>query len=231
MLLLMLSTRLCETKFAQKDGDHVHVASHAFRLPATLPPASSFTASYAPKWTACAGPAPMITEDTPLQSARAPSVLEMRVNAFPMPVYTADGEVAKTCIRVYSFTKCRQLISVRPGSLSAYVDAHCAREANRGGNTHFDTVYGEHNCMFCNAGLRRSVVSPIRWHSTPDCPSSLPEQPSLKSVTHQRARHHIHLEASSGSRLVDSGRGRSRYSPQGRRSDPAPRTRSPLRPP
>lgn len=85
---------------------HVHVASHAFRLPATLPPASSFIASYAPKWTACAGPAPMITDDTPLQSAREPSVLEMRVNAFPMPEYTADGEVAKTCIRVCPFTKC-----------------------------------------------------------------------------------------------------------------------------
>lgn len=126
MLLLMLFTSFCEANFTRKDGYHVHVASHAFRLPATLPPANSFTASYAPKCTACAGPAPIITEDTPLQSARAPSVLEMRVNAFPMPVYTADGEAAKTCIRVYSFTKCRQLISIRPKNLSAHLDAQCA---------------------------------------------------------------------------------------------------------
>ncbi len=42
----------------------------------------------------------MMTDDTPRQSARMPSVADMRVNAFPTPVYTAAGDVAKTCIRV-----------------------------------------------------------------------------------------------------------------------------------
>lgn len=42
----------------------------------------------------------MITDETPLHNARAPSVAEIRVNAFPMPVYTAAGEAVKTCIRV-----------------------------------------------------------------------------------------------------------------------------------
>lgn len=104
----------------------------------------------------------MITDDTPLQSAREPSVLEMRVNAFPMPVYTADGEVAKTCIRVYSFNKGAQRVSVRPGCLSAHADAQRAEKGEEKSCTHFDTVYREHNCMFCYAGLHsKSVVSPF----------------------------------------------------------------------
>lgn len=41
-----------------------------------------------------------MTDETPLHSTRSPSVEDMRVNAFPMPVYTAAGEVANTCIRV-----------------------------------------------------------------------------------------------------------------------------------
>ena len=43
-----------------------------------------------------------MTEFTPLHSTRSPSVDDIRVNAFPMPVYTAAGEVANTCIRVYA---------------------------------------------------------------------------------------------------------------------------------
>lgn len=43
----------------------------------------------------------MMTDDTPLHSVRIPSVDDIRVKAFPIPVYTAAGDVAKTCIRVY----------------------------------------------------------------------------------------------------------------------------------
>lgn len=43
----------------------------------------------------------MITEDTPLHNARMPSVDDIRVNAFPTPVYTPAGDAANTCIRVY----------------------------------------------------------------------------------------------------------------------------------
>ena len=41
-----------------------------------------------------------MTEDTPRHSARTPSVEDIRVKAFPIPVYTAPGEVANTCMRV-----------------------------------------------------------------------------------------------------------------------------------
>jgi len=43
----------------------------------------------------------MITEDTPRQSTRAPSVEDIRVKALPIPVYIAAGDVANTCMRVY----------------------------------------------------------------------------------------------------------------------------------
>lgn len=57
----------------------------------------------------------MITDDTPRHNARAPSVEDIRVKAFPIPVYTAAGEVANTCIRVYSAH-----ISVRNGETVLY---------------------------------------------------------------------------------------------------------------
>jgi hypothetical protein len=68
----------------QRKRAHSHVASHW--LPASFPPASSFTASSVPKCTACAGPAPRMTDDTPRHSARIPSVDDIRVNAFPTPL-------------------------------------------------------------------------------------------------------------------------------------------------
>lgn len=78
---------------------HVQVATQW--LPASFAPVSSLTASYVPKCTACAGPAPNITDVTPRHSVLMPSVEDIRVNALPMPVYTAAGDVANTCIRVY----------------------------------------------------------------------------------------------------------------------------------
>jgi len=41
-----------------------------------------------------------MTEDTPRHRARTPSVEDIRVKAFPIPVYAAAGEVANTCMRV-----------------------------------------------------------------------------------------------------------------------------------
>ena len=41
-----------------------------------------------------------LTDDTPRHNARMPSVDDIRLKAFPIPVYTAAGDVAKTCIRV-----------------------------------------------------------------------------------------------------------------------------------
>ena len=83
--------------YAIKDS---HVAIKWLPSP-WFPPASSLTASYVPKCTACAGPAPTMTEDTPRHNARIPSVDDIRVKAFPIPEYMAAGEAAKTCIRVY----------------------------------------------------------------------------------------------------------------------------------
>ncbi len=75
-------------------------ADNQFAFPSRFPPVTSLMASYVPKWTACAGPAPMITEDTPRHNTRTPSVDDIRVKALPIPVYIAPGEVANTCIRV-----------------------------------------------------------------------------------------------------------------------------------
>ena len=41
-----------------------------------------------------------MTEETPLHNALKPSVADIRLNAFPMPVYIAAGDAVKTCIRV-----------------------------------------------------------------------------------------------------------------------------------
>jgi hypothetical protein len=41
-----------------------------------------------------------MTEETPLHNALKPSVADIRLNALPMPVYIAAGDVVKTCIRV-----------------------------------------------------------------------------------------------------------------------------------
>ena len=47
-----------------------------------------------------------MTDDTPRHNARIPSVDDIRVKAFPIPEYTAAGEVAKTCIRVWIRRPC-----------------------------------------------------------------------------------------------------------------------------
>ena len=96
---------------------NLQVAIHWF--PASFPPASSFTASRVPKCTAWAGPAPKMTDDTPRHSARKPSVDDILVKAFPTPLYTANGVVAKTCIRVWV-----TFLSIKHNNvLSAYLDA------------------------------------------------------------------------------------------------------------
>ena len=41
-----------------------------------------------------------MTEETPLHNVLKPSVADIRLNALPMPVYIAAGDVVKTCIRV-----------------------------------------------------------------------------------------------------------------------------------
>lgn len=91
-----------------------------------------------PKWTACAGPAPIITEDTPRQSARTPSVEDIRVNALPIPVYTAAGEVANTCIRVLS-----------------HQSEHSKRAEENG--THFYAVNWEHHGVLRDASLEANA--------------------------------------------------------------------------
>jgi len=42
-----------------------------------------------------------MTDDTPRHSARNPSVDDILEKALPTPLYTANGVVAKTCIRVW----------------------------------------------------------------------------------------------------------------------------------
>ena len=42
-----------------------------------------------------------MTDDTPRHNARKPSVDDILKKAFPTPLYTAIGVVAKTCIRVW----------------------------------------------------------------------------------------------------------------------------------
>ena len=41
-----------------------------------------------------------MTEETPLHNVLKPSVADIRLNAFPIPVYIAAGDAVKTCIRV-----------------------------------------------------------------------------------------------------------------------------------
>ena len=113
---------------------HSHVAIKWLPSP-LFPPASSFTASYVPKWTACAGPAPTITDDTPLHSARIPSVDDIRVNALPMPEYTAAGEAAKTCIRVCTYTRTQHM------------------KCKGSERADFDAVDGKHDGVFGDACL------------------------------------------------------------------------------
>jgi hypothetical protein len=108
--------------------------NHWCALPSLLPPVNSLIASYVPKWTACAGPAPIITEDTPRHSARTPSVEDIRVNALPIPVYIAAGEVANTCIRVLS-----------------HESEHSKRVQEN--ETHFYAVNWEHHGVLRNASL------------------------------------------------------------------------------
>jgi hypothetical protein len=81
----------------------------------------------------------MITEPTPLHNARMPSVEDIRVKAFPMPVYTAAGEVAKTCIRV----------------CITYSDQDPLFESRK---AHFNTVYWEHDSVLCYPCLNCSSV-------------------------------------------------------------------------
>ena len=114
--------------------------NHWCALPSLLPPVNSLTASYVPKWTACAGPAPRITEDTPRQSARTPSVEDIRVNALPIPVYTAAGEVENTCIRVLS-----------------HESEHSERV--QGNGTHFYAVDWEHHRVLRDTSLGENARS------------------------------------------------------------------------
>jgi hypothetical protein len=71
-----------------------------------------------------------------------PSVDDIRVNAFPTPVYTAAGDVAKTCIRVYVAMGVRM------------IDQEFAIE-----KTDFDAVHREHDSMFCYASLNNHDAS------------------------------------------------------------------------
>ena len=41
-----------------------------------------------------------MTEETPFHNVLKPSVADIRLNAFPIPVYIAAGDAVKTCIRV-----------------------------------------------------------------------------------------------------------------------------------
>lgn len=72
--------------------------------PSLLPPESSFIASYTPKYTAWAGPAPITTELTPLHNDLNPWVEEtLSIAEFKLEYATDDadvGAVCKTCIRV-----------------------------------------------------------------------------------------------------------------------------------
>ena len=90
----------------------------------------------------------MITDPTPLHNARRPSVEDIRVKAFPIPVYTAAGEVANTCIRV-----CANILNESAFSKMQY--------------SHFDTVHREHDCMFCDSCLDRSLASERAVNSVP----------------------------------------------------------------
>lgn len=96
----MLQTYQYHNHFVSENHNS-QVESHWFLFPSIFPPVNSFIASYVPKCTACAGPAPIMTDETPRQRALIPSVEDILVNAFPIPVYTAAGLVANTCIRVW----------------------------------------------------------------------------------------------------------------------------------
>jgi hypothetical protein len=76
-----------------------------------------------------------MTEPTPRQSARAPSVEDIRVSASPMPVYDAAGDACRTCIRVCPGASARAL----------WTAAGTGRDLDR--------VDGVHGRVFCDARL------------------------------------------------------------------------------
>jgi len=92
-----------------------------------------------------------MTEDTPRHRARTPSVEDIRVKAFPIPVYIAAGEVANTCMRVCYIQKAQQWeMSIR---------RETADTARKRKPTHFNAVNGEHHGMLCDTSLEEKIVS------------------------------------------------------------------------
>ncbi len=76
-----------------------------------------------------------------------PSVDDIRVNAFPTPVYTAAGDVANTCIRV-----CKKQEEL--------VRQDCGKLAQGWIFAHFNAVYREHDGVLCDASLWKLLFSP-----------------------------------------------------------------------
>lgn len=100
-----------------------------------------------------------MTEETPLHNALKPSVADIRLNAFPMPVYIAAGDVVKTCIRVCGGI---HWVSMRPGLRNTE-------------NCYFNHICGEHHRVLCDSGLEKGLGEFVIYSATAgvthQCPS------------------------------------------------------------